>query len=113
MNNMDKSYHELHDLLVQAERDMEANEVEKKDVLSMRMKNLNFGVRKRKGKQKTHFKKGAKAKGKTIMNRNPKPKTTKHPNDKCNHCGELGHWKRNCPKYLKEKNDGCATPSGV
>ncbi|XP_074300553.1 uncharacterized protein LOC141631831 [Silene latifolia] len=38
MNNMDKSFHELHALLTQAERDMEASGSgsEKKDVLSMR-----------------------------------------------------------------------------
>ena len=22
--------------------------------------------------------------------------------DRCNYCNRLGHWRRNCPKYLKE-----------
>ena len=25
---------------------------------------------------------------------------------KCFHCGDKGHWKRNCPKFIADKNEG-------
>ncbi|KAJ1256410.1 hypothetical protein BS78_K034100 [Paspalum vaginatum] len=33
-----------------------------------------------------------------------KPKAGPSPSDKCFHCGDSGHWSRNCQKYLEEKN---------
>ena len=35
-----------------------------------------------------------------------KPKYDPKPETKCFYCKGTGHWKRNCPKYLADKNDG-------
>ena len=37
-----------------------------------------------------------------------KPRAVKvdKSNDKCHHCNEPGHWRRNCPAYLKTKVKG-------
>ena len=34
----------------------------------------------------------------------PKPKADQSV-DRCHHCNRMGHWKRNCPKYLNEIKD--------
>ncbi|KAD6454346.1 hypothetical protein E3N88_09052 [Mikania micrantha] len=66
-----------------------------------------------KGKGYSKGKGKGKAKGEP-----PKPKEKKQKvaaNDPCFKCGEIGHWMRNCPVYLKElkeKRDAGQT-SGV
>ena len=40
-----------------------------------------------------------------------KPKGGVKKDDKCFHCGELGHWSRNCAKYLKERKAKGSTTS--
>ena len=35
-----------------------------------------------------------------------KPKSRPKPETECFYCKGIGHWKRNCPKYLAEKKDG-------
>ena len=35
-----------------------------------------------------------------------KPKTGPNPETECFYCKGIGHWKRNCPKYLADKKDG-------
>ena len=35
-----------------------------------------------------------------------KPKSGPKPETKCFYCKGIGHWKRNCPKYLADKKDG-------
>ncbi|XP_074321600.1 uncharacterized protein LOC141658572 [Silene latifolia] len=115
MNNMDKSYHELHALLTQAERDMEASGSEKEDVLSMRLKNISLGVKKGKGNEQTPFKKKftrqEKGKGKAIEYSNPKEKKDQ-TGAECFHCNGKGHWRRNCSKYAEDIKVGRVTPIG-
>ncbi|XP_074266370.1 uncharacterized protein LOC141589437 [Silene latifolia] len=116
MNGMDKSYHEIHALLTQAERDMEASGSEKGDVLTMKLKNMSLGVKKGKGKQKSQFKKSSKkidkGKGKAVVNGNPKAKSVKLSEAECFHCNGKGHYRRSCPKYLEDLKEGRVTPIG-
>ena len=44
-----------------------------------------------------------KGKGKNKIPTNRKHKIQKADKEKCFHCNENAHWKRNCPKYLAEK----------
>ncbi|XP_074311405.1 uncharacterized protein LOC141647197 [Silene latifolia] len=117
MNGMDKSYHEIHALLTQAERDMEASGSEKGDVLTMKLKNMSLGVKKGKGKQKSQFKKSSKkidkGKGKAVVNDNPKAKSVKLSEAECFHCNGKGHYRRSCPKYLEDLKEGRVTPIGM
>ncbi|KAK1424266.1 hypothetical protein QVD17_19591 [Tagetes erecta] len=103
MNGWDKSICELHGMLKTAEAGMG------KKALPVLM--INDGgskkrhhpepkakVAKGKGQLKGKFKGKAKAEP-------PKPKEKKlkvSSEDPCFGCGEIGHWKRNCPTYLKE-----------
>ena len=111
MNNMQKSLHELHSLLVQAEKDMQASGSVRKDVLHVS------------GKSKGRFKKGAKGgkkplppkakgKGKGVVNAKPhvpKAKKGASSDQPCFYCSGVGHWKRNCPKFLEDKKAGRVT----
>ena len=38
----------------------------------------------------------------------PRPVEADKSNDKRHHCNEPGHWRRNCPAYLKTKEKGKA-----
>ncbi|XP_074315900.1 uncharacterized protein LOC141652261 [Silene latifolia] len=116
MNGMDKSYHEIHALLTQAERDMEASGSDKGDVLTMKLKNMSLGVKKGKGKEKSQFKKSSKkhdkGKEKAVENGNPKAKSVKLSEAECFHCNGKGHYRRSCPKYLEDLKEGRVTPIG-
>ena len=58
---------------------------------------------KSKGKgKKGNFKKN----GKQVATPVKKPKAGPNPETECFYCKQTGHWKRNCPKYLAEKEDG-------
>ena len=58
---------------------------------------------KKKGKgQKGNFKKN----GERVAAQVKKPKSGPKPETKCFYCKGIGHWKRNCPKYLVDKKDG-------
>ncbi|XP_074294093.1 uncharacterized protein LOC141621684 [Silene latifolia] len=117
MNGMDKSYHEIHALLTQAERNMEARGSEKRDVLTMKLKNMSLGVKKGKGKEKYQFKKSSKkhnkGKGKAVENGNPKAKSVKLSEAECFHCNGKGHYRRSCRKNLEDLKEGRVMPIGM
>nr|GFA37225.1 zinc finger, CCHC-type [Tanacetum cinerariifolium] len=59
--------------------------------------------------KKSHSQKGAKGQNQGKGNFVPKPKIPPPPKREnpikdsiCHECGEIGHWKRNCPQYLAE-----------
>nr|GEZ84541.1 zinc finger, CCHC-type [Tanacetum cinerariifolium] len=59
--------------------------------------------------KKSHSQKGAKGKNQRKRKFSPKPKIPPPPKREnpakdsiCHECGEIGHWKRNCPQYLAE-----------
>ncbi|XP_074277713.1 uncharacterized protein LOC141601338 [Silene latifolia] len=107
MENMKNSLHELHKLLVQAERDMGLDVSSSKDVLSINNKS--------KGKFKRSTSKGKKpnkGKGNVIGNNCSKPKKGASTENKCHYYCGMGHWKRNCPKYIGDVKAGCVTPVG-
>nr|XP_043622906.1 uncharacterized protein LOC122594525 [Erigeron canadensis] len=78
-------------------------------------KRANPGPKANVAKGKGNNKRNNRGTGKAKMDT---PKTKKQKvavNDPCFECGEVGHWKRNCPTYLKElkaKRDAGQT-SGV
>ncbi|XP_074292644.1 uncharacterized protein LOC141619531 [Silene latifolia] len=108
MANMKKSLHELHSLLIQEEKDMGVSGSTRKDVLAIKVKGK--GVFK-KGVGKGNKLAPVKGKGKTIANSTSKSKKGAPSGDNCNYCDSVGHWKRNCPKYLEDIKAGCLTPS--
>ena len=84
MNNIQVSLSELHGMLKTVEPTIKRKT---QDVLMVQPKEM-----KKKGRAKKPKKAGPQ--------KATKPKVPKE--GKCFHCGETGHWKRNCKKYLAE-----------
>nr|GFA31371.1 hypothetical protein [Tanacetum cinerariifolium] len=70
---------------------------------------LGLGVQKSNKHKKSHSQKGAKGQNQGKWKFVPKPKIPPSPkrgnpakDSICHECGEIGHWKRNCPQYLAE-----------
>ena len=103
MNNIEVSPSELHNMLKNAEPTIKGKTPE---VLMVQKKGM-----KRKGHPKTKVVKKTRAAF--------KPKSSAKPlkEGNCFHCGEKGHWKRNCKKYLEElkkKRAGATNdPTGI
>ncbi|WVZ53605.1 hypothetical protein U9M48_004520, partial [Paspalum notatum var. saurae] len=92
MNGLDKTLTELHGMLKTAEDSI------KKTSHHVMMVQRDSKKRRRKGKGK------GKAEDRIQKPRtDAKPKVGLSPSDKCFHCGDSGHWSRNCQKYLEEK----------
>jgi len=112
MNNMDKSLHELHSLLVQTEKDMKSgsSSTVRSDVLAVTNKRGGF---KKSAKKPTPSPKGKgkapKTKGPKV-NANPRPLRIRDMSEEsCLYCLEKGHWKRDCPKYREDCAKGIVT----
>ncbi|XP_074299532.1 uncharacterized protein LOC141630654 [Silene latifolia] len=105
MQNLKTDLHELHKMLVQAERDIGLDASTSKDMLNINAKSkgkfkksANKGKKSaNKGKKPTSYK----GKEKAIENSSSKPKRGVKLDNKCHYCNGIGHWKRNCPKYWK------------
>jgi hypothetical protein len=104
MNGWDKTVSELHGMLKTAEASM-GGKVQPVLMINEGGKKRPYpGPKANVAKGKGNFKRDFKGKGKAKME-TPKPKDKKQKvaaNDPCFECGEIGHWKRNCPTYLKE-----------
>ncbi|KAJ0621613.1 putative transcription factor interactor and regulator CCHC(Zn) family [Helianthus annuus] len=112
MNGWDKGIGELHAMLKTAEAGMGKKAL---PVLA-----INEGGNKKRphpdskatyAKRKGHVKGKGKAKAEPAKPKEKKQKVA--TNDPCFGCGEIGHWKRNCPTYLNElknKRDAGQTP---
>ncbi|KAL0439194.1 UNVERIFIED_CONTAM: Retrovirus-related Pol polyprotein from transposon TNT 1-94 [Sesamum latifolium] len=82
----------------------------KKNILMVQKKKIVFKKGDNKNKKKAFRKQGT---GKTVA-KSTKPKNGPRPLQKCFYCNQGGHWKRNCPKYLKDlKNGSVASTSGI
>ncbi|XP_074274207.1 uncharacterized protein LOC141598293 [Silene latifolia] len=104
-NMQDKkvSLDELHKMLVQAEWDMGLSVSTTKDVLNVNHKSKGiFKKNGKKGKKRTPNRNIAK----TSEASSSKPKYSAPSGDKCHYCCGVGHWKRNCSKYLGDIKAG-------
>ncbi|GKB69383.1 zinc finger, CCHC-type containing protein, partial [Tanacetum coccineum] len=111
MHSMGKTVNELHAMLKLHEDTLP------KKVVAPALHAIRAGnVQKNKNKKSFKAAKGVQGKGKgkkTYANAEPsyapKPKNPPPPKKDnlakdaiCHHCGEVGHWRRNCPTYLTE-----------
>src|SRR6266542_6194065 len=103
MSGLKKSLTELHGMLKIAEQNIKHKT---SDVLLAERKEKT--KKKRKAKGKGHAKAESSSK-----DRNPK-KPSATFGATCFHCQDVGHWKRNCLKYLEDKKKGSLTStSGI
>src|SRR3954463_2449827 len=96
MQGMTKTPSELFAMLKSAKV-----EIEKEHIVFMVNKTTDFKKSRKREKAKRG---GPKRDGKSVVvpPKPPKPK----PGVECFYCKGEGHWKRNCPKYLKDKKAG-------
>lgn len=122
LNNMGLPFSELHEMLKDFEQSLSLN-TKHKEVVVIRQgrdnKNLDRGNSKIPAKKSnTKPKPNPKTKTKPKIKPEPEPKSKgKVAKDcVCHHCNEIGHWRRNCPKYLQElteKKADMANTSGI
>ena len=107
MNDLDRSLPELLSMLRTTEQNMKSKG--KSILMISNGKKLNKRPTKQVGK----------GKGKVVAKSKPtapalKPNGGITKEGTCFHCGKTGHWKRNCPKYLEDNENGVETSnSGI
>jgi hypothetical protein len=94
MQGMRKTLAELLSMLKTAEV-----EIKKEHQVLMVNKSTNF----KKGRKDNKSKGRNKKDGKSVAGSEKKPKAGPKPETECFYCKGMGHWKRNCPKYLADK----------
>ena len=101
------TYHELHRMLLTAEEDLKKG-LPTRPPRSTSLSASSQGMSKGKNKKGKKKKKTA---GPQQQAKIAKPK--KASEDKCHHCGKVGHWKRNCPDYIAQIRRERASTSGA
>ncbi|XP_071740829.1 uncharacterized protein [Rutidosis leptorrhynchoides] len=103
MHSMGKSIPELHAMLKQAEKGLP-----KKTPAVLTIKEGK--IQKRKPQDASGKGKGKSKQAYTLKKKIPPPAKKEHPakNMACHHCGQIGHWRRNCVLYLEELKKGKA-----
>ena len=102
MNKKIYSLSELMNELVVAEGILGTSSVDANmaEASTSQLKSKGKGKRKKKKKKKDFAKQDGKQVALGVANKRKKIK------GKCFHCGEKGHWKRNCPIFKATKNKG-------
>ena len=80
---------------------LKSAKVEIKKEHQVLMVNTTNSFKKRAKGKKGNFKKN----GKQVVTPVKNPKAGPKPETRCFYCKGTGHWKRNCPKYLADKNE--------
>nr|GEY53895.1 hypothetical protein [Tanacetum cinerariifolium] len=103
MHNMGKTVNELHAMLKLHEQTLPKSNTPALNAIRVGK------VQKGNKHKKSHSQKGTKGQNKGKGKFAPKPKIPHPPKREnlvkdsiCHECGEIGHWKRNCPQYLAE-----------
>ena len=113
MNDMKKSLHELHSLLVQAEKDLKLSG-SKRDVLFISKKDKGKGKSQTSlNVKKSSFNKKVQPKSNSGPGRSLNKGKSKASDVECHHCHKFGHWRRNCPKYKEDIKAGHVTARGM
>ena len=103
MNKRIYSLSELMNELVVAEGILGTSNVDANMVEASTSQPKSKGNGKKKKKKKDFTKQDGK---KIALGANNKGKKKEYAKGKCFHCGEKGHWKRNCPIFRTAKNKG-------
>ena len=110
MQGIKCSYSELNKMLQTVEEDI------KKGVPTRLPKAASLSAssssRFKKTKKKKKQTKGKKS-GPSVPPSGGVKKPKRAAEDACHHCGEIGHWKRNCPQYLAHIRQQKASSSGI
>ncbi|GJS84618.1 zinc finger, CCHC-type containing protein [Tanacetum coccineum] len=116
MHGMGKTVNELHAMLKLHEQTLP-----KRDAPALHAIRAGKVQKKNKNKKPQLAARGNnKGKGKSKLAYAPKPKIPPPPKKEdpakdsvCHHCGDTGHWKRNCPQYLSELLKNKKLPQGA
>ena len=119
MQSMEKTIAKVHSLLIEYEKGIKKNKQAVASTSSTPQVLAIQGGRVQKYKPQCK----GKGKGKSTKTRKPQPTKKERPkkDGQCHHCKEVGHWRRNCLKYLaelkKKKGNGgqtvASTSSGM